>query len=207
MRIFPNMVHIAPGDELDVSLMLDFALHHNGPVSIRYPKAQATPIPRQASPVELGKAEVLHWGTDGTLIACGTLLIECLQVARQLESQGIDLGVINARFIKPLDQETLLRAVEESPFVITVEEGTLVGGFGSALLEAANDAALRTDHIRRLGIPDRYIMHAERHEQLQEVGLDAAGILHAVNAALERTGKLPRPSRTALSPVNLTVDV
>ena len=96
------------------------------------------------------------------------------------------MGVINARFVKPLDRETILRAVAESGFVVTVEEGTLVGGFGSAVLEAANAAGLRTDHIRRLGIPDEYIEHADRSDQLRDLGLDVDGIVRAVLAAADR---------------------
>jgi 1-deoxy-D-xylulose-5-phosphate synthase len=96
------------------------------------------------------------------------------------------VGVINARFAKPLDRETILRAVAESGFVVTVEEGTLLGGFGSAVLEAANAAGLRTDHIRRLGLPDQYVEHADRSDQLRELGLDAAGIVRAVLSAVDR---------------------
>ena len=94
--------------------------------------------------------------------------------------------MINARFLKPLDTDAILRAVSESSFLITVEESTLVGGFGSAVLEAANAAGLKTDHIRRLGIPDRFIDHAERSEQLADLGLDVAGILRAAQNAADR---------------------
>ncbi|MBV8677558.1 MAG: hypothetical protein JO355_10395, partial [Planctomycetaceae bacterium] len=89
------------------------------------------------------------------------------------------IGVVNARFVKPLDVATVLKAVEECGFVVTVEEGCLMGGFGSAVLEAASDAGLATGHVRRLGLPDRFVLHAERDEQLAEVGLDVAGITRA----------------------------
>src|SRR5262249_5020591 len=144
MRVFPNMVVMAPGDELDVRGMLDFALSHDGPVSLRYPKAGAECIPRAVEPVQLGQAEVLDCGRDGMLIACGPLLGNCAKAAGRLKDEGLDVGVINARFIKPLDRETILRAISESNFVVTVEESTLLGGFGSAVLEAANSAGLRT---------------------------------------------------------------
>src|SRR4029077_12690433 len=90
----------------------------------------------------------------------------------------------NARFAKPLDRQTLLRAVEQLPLVVTVEEGTLKGGFGSALLEAANEAGLDTRNIIRLGIPDRFIEHAERGELLADLNLDVNGICQAVGRAL-----------------------
>lgn len=186
MRVFPNMVVMAPGDELDVKGMLEFALDHAGPVSIRYPKAAAEQVQRAVEPVRLGQAEVLDWGRDGMLIAFGTLFADCVKAAARLKADGLDVGVINARFAKPLDRETILRAVAESGFVVTVEEGSLLGGFGSAVLEAANGAGLRTDHIRRLGIPDQYIDHADRSEQLRELGLDVDGIIRAVTAAADR---------------------
>lgn len=186
MRVFPNMVVMAPGDELDVGPMLDFALAHSGPTSIRYPKAGAEKVERDAEPVSLGQAEVLDWGSDGILIACGTLLTNCVKAAARLKEEGLDVGVINARFIKPLDRDTLLRAITECPFVITVEEGSLMTGFGSAVLELANSAGLRTDHIRRLGVPDQFIEHAERAELLADMGLDVNGIVRTALAAAEK---------------------
>ncbi|HEX3658388.1 MAG TPA: 1-deoxy-D-xylulose-5-phosphate synthase [Pirellulales bacterium] len=177
MRLFPNMTVMAPGDELDLPAMLDFALNHSGPASLRYPKATAERIERAWAPLELGRSEVIEWGHDGMLVACGTLLANCVKAAAQLRSEGLDVGVINARFIKPLDSETILRAVETCPFVVTVEEGALAGGFGSAVLEAAADAGLPAGNIRRLGVPDRFIEHGERGELLADLGLDVAGIL------------------------------
>ena len=94
--------------------------------------------------------------------------------------------MINARFVKPLDRATILKAIEECGFVLTVEEGCLTGGFGSAVLEAANDAGLDTAHVRRLGLPDRFVLHAERDEQLAEVGLDVDGIVAAALASAAR---------------------
>ena len=182
MRAFPNIAMMAPGDEADVAPMLDFALSHDGPTSIRYPKANVERIERTTTPVELGKAEVYEWGTDGMFVAFGTLFGECVRAAEQLRAQGLDVGVINARFAKPLDTETILKAVEDCGFVITVEESTLCGGFGSAVLEAANDAGLRTDHIKRLGIPDRFIEHGERSELLADIGLDIEGLVATAQA-------------------------
>ena len=129
--------------------------------------------------IQLGKAEVLHWGADGMLVACGTLLSACAAAAERLAAEGLDFGVINARFVKPLDAATILRAVRECPLVVTVEEGVLMGGFGSAVLEAAAEAGLDASHVRRLGIPDQFIEHGSRNELLADLGLDAAGIARA----------------------------
>ena len=177
LRVFPNMVVMAPGDTRDLPAMLDFALQHDSPCAIRYPKAPEIEIDRPATPIELGRSEVLNWGTDGCLISCGALLPRCVEAASQLRAEGLDVGVINARFLKPLDTETILKAIDKCNFVITIEEAALAGGFGSAVLEAAADAGLNTSHVRRLGIPDHYIEHGERDELLADLGLDVAGIV------------------------------
>jgi 1-deoxy-D-xylulose-5-phosphate synthase len=187
MRLFPNMTVMAPGDEADVAPMLRFALDHNGPTSFRYPKANLERVERQATPIELGQAEVFDWGEDGVLVAYGSLFPACVKAAALLREDGLHFGVINARFVKPLDRTTLLKAVEELPLVVTVEEGTLVGGFGAALLEAANEAGLDSRHIVRLGIPDRFVEHGERGELLAELGLDPEGICSAVRRSLGRS--------------------
>jgi len=204
MRLFPNLVVMAPGDADDLPAMLAWALEQDGPVSIRYPKATAEAAQgrvagefgvsdsseRAASrePIELGRAEVFHWGTDGMLIACGTLLGSCLKAADQLRASGLDVGVINARFVKPLDRDVILRAIESCPLVLTVEEGALMTGFGSAVLEAAGDAGLNAQHVRRLGIPDRFIEHGERDDLLASLGLDTAGIARHCRELADQLG-------------------
>ncbi len=177
MRVFPNLACMAPGDEFDVTAMLDFALQANFPTSIRYPKANAERVGGERAPLELGKSEVLAWGRDGMILCFGSLLPDCLRAAQKLHEEGLEIGVVNMRFVKPIDTEVVARAVRESTFVITVEEGQLMGGFGSAVLEAASDAGLDTRGIHRLGIPDRFIEHAERAELLADLDLDQTGIM------------------------------
>ncbi len=186
LRIFPNLVVMAPGDAHDLQAMLDFALRHDAPCSIRYPKATAEMLPGQRPPVELGKAEIVSWGRDGAILCCGTLLSECLRAAERLRERGLDVGVVNARFVKPLDADVLQRALRECSFVVTVEEGCLAGGFGSAVLEAAIDAGWDARRLRRLGLPDRFIEHGGRGELLADLGLDAEGI---ARTCLALTGK------------------
>lgn len=186
MRLFPNMVVMAPGDELDAAPMLHFALSHAGPTSIRYPKTNLETVSREHQPIELGQAEVLDWGVDAMLIAFGTLFPTCVLAAEKLREEGLDVGVINARFAKPLDRTTILRAVEQMPLVVTLEEGTLEGGFGSAVLEACNSAGVDTRGIVRLGLPDRFVEHAERAELFHDLGLDVEGICRTVRENLER---------------------
>jgi len=177
LRVFPNMVVMAPGDASDLPAMLNFALQHDGPCAIRYPKATATMIERRIAPIELGRSEVLRHGSDGCLVACGALLSRCREAAEQLREDGLEVGVINARFVKPLDAETIVAAVRDCPWVVTVEEAALAGGFGSAVLEAAAEAGVDASRVCRLGIPDRFIEHGERDELLADLGMDVAGIL------------------------------
>ena len=179
MRIFPNLVVMAPGDAYDLANMVEFSLCHPGPCSIRYPKANAVTIAGARAKVELGKSEVLRWGRDVVLFCCGTQLSDALQAADTLQSEGWDVGVVNARFVKPIDRTTTERALRESQFVVTIEEGCLQAGFGSALMETASELGLDTSRIHRLGIPDRYVEHGERQELLAEIGIDAAGIVRA----------------------------
>ena len=175
MRVFPNMVVMAPGDEKDVAPMLDFALAHD--VAGRrsaIPKANLETIEREVQPIELGQAEILEWETDGMLLACGTLVGDLPAGGRAAPRAVRPAGRRDQRPVRQAarPRRRCCKAIEECGFVLTVEEGCLTGGFGSAVLEAANDAGLPTTHVRRLGLPDRFVLHAERDEQLAEVGLD-----------------------------------
>jgi 1-deoxy-D-xylulose-5-phosphate synthase len=187
LRVLPNMSVMAPADEHDLSQMLDIALRHDGPCAIRYPKGAVQPIEGDRSPVEFGKSEALSWSDDGAIVACGALVPAAMAASRLLQDEGLSVGVINARFVKPLDAETILRAVRDCYFVLTVEEAALAGGFGSAVLEAAADAGLDTSRLRRLGIPDQFIEHAERGELLADLGLDAVNIAAACRAMAGRS--------------------
>lgn len=176
LRVFPNMVVMAPGDAQDLKAMVEFSLRFPGPCAIRYPKANAENLPGDRSPIELGRAEVIRWGRDGVILCYGAQLADCLRAADHLQSEGLDIGVVNARFAKPVDHEILERAARENLFVVTVEEGALMGGFGSAVLEAASELGLDLGRVRRLGIPDRFVEHGEREELLADLGLDTRGI-------------------------------
>ena len=186
LRVFPHMVVMAPGDANDLMDMIHFAVQLDGPSAIRYPKTTAALVEGGRDEIELGKAERLREGHDGTIVSYGILLSDCLAAADKLRDEGLDVGVINARFAKPIDRDLLLPVLQESPFVVTVEEAALTGGFGSALLEAANDAGIPTHHVRRLGIPDAFIEHGERAELLADLGLDTVGIMRSCRQAADR---------------------
>jgi 1-deoxy-D-xylulose-5-phosphate synthase len=172
------MIVMAPGDELDVQPMLDFALTVDSPTSIRYPKADAEIVERTVAPIQVGKSEIISWGEDGNILACGVLLPRAVEAAAELRRDGLDVGVINARFVKPVDEDVIARALQTG-FLITIEENAAMGGFGSAVLEAANRLKMPADRIRVLAIPDEFVEHGSRDELLADLGLDAAGICSA----------------------------
>jgi 1-deoxy-D-xylulose-5-phosphate synthase len=176
LRLFPNMAVLAPGDEHDLVAMLDWALEQPGPVAIRYPKTVVERHAGPRAPIVAGRSEPLVEGADGLILACGTLLGAALDAAKHLRDEGLEVGVINARFVKPLDTQGILERIEAAPWVVTIEENALPTGFGSAVLEAVSDARLACGPIVRLGLPDRFVEHGERGELLAELGLDAAGI-------------------------------
>ena len=203
LRVLPNMLVLAPGDAVDLPAMLEFALSFPGPVAIRYPKATAEDASqfcgRDRTPLELARAEVFDWGRDGIILACGTLVTNCLKAAAKLREEGLDVGVVNMRFVKPLDTDVALKALESSSFVLTVEEAALMCGFGSAVLECAADAAINASHVTRLGIPDRFVEHGERGELLADLGLDANGIAAKCRELAERAGVISEASQRRVS--------
>ena len=185
MRIFPNMQVMAPGDANDIGAMLDYAMSIEGPSSIRYPKDTASEITRKIQPVETGKCEVLSWGNDGNILSAGTPLASAVEAAETLRAEGLDVGVVNARFVKPVDTDMVRKALTCGGFVVTVEEAMLMGGFGSAFLEAAADLNLDARRVKRIGIPDAFIQHGSRDELLADLNLDAAGIAKICRSAAQ----------------------
>ncbi len=183
LRIFPNIMIMAPGDAHDLTKMIHFGLQQNVATAIRYPKTAASEIRGTRAPIEAGKAEIMRSGDDGAILCYGTQLSECLEASAKLKSEGLNVRVVNARFAKPLDTETIFAALNECGFVLTVEEGALMGGFGSAVLEAAADASVPSAHLQRLGIPDIFVEHGERAELLADLRLDARGIAQTCREA------------------------
>jgi 1-deoxy-D-xylulose-5-phosphate synthase len=186
LRPFPNLVIMAPGCTNDMEAMLRFAMTHDGPTAIRYPKTTAATIPRDHQPLEPGKAEIIRIGTDGMIAVCGGQLIDAMAASQILAERGISVGVINARFVKPLDTQTILEPLRQGRFLVTVEEGMLAGGFGSAVLEAAAAEHLDTRWLDRIGIPDVYVEHGERDELLASLGMDVSGIVNSCEKAIRR---------------------
>ena len=186
MRLFPNMVVMAPGDANDIGAMLDFSLTQDVACSIRYPKTAAAEITRELKPIELGKSETLKPGSDGTIVVCGVALANAIEAAGILQSEGLDIGVVNARFVKPIDKEMVRHALSNSKFVVTVEEANLMGGFGSAFLESANELGLNASNVHRIGVPDEFVEHQSRPEVLAALKLDTQGIAETCRAAAKK---------------------
>jgi 1-deoxy-D-xylulose-5-phosphate synthase len=185
LRLWPNFVVCAPADINEMRACLEFALTCGRPVAFRYPRDEAGPafLP-ETRPFRLGKAVTCRTGTDAVLVAYGVMASEALQAAELLAARGFSVGVINARFAKPLDEETLSAALADYPLLVTIEDHFLAGGFGSAVLEFAADQHGPVARIMRLGIPDRFIPHATRRRQLEMLGLTAPQIADRVEQEL-----------------------
>lgn len=179
LRHIPNMIVMAPKDENELRHMLYTAIAANRPVAVRYPRGSGLGVAttEDLQPLPLGTAELIRLGHDVNFIAVGTMVQTCREAAALLQRQGVDAGVINGRFIKPLDEVMLSRlAVTGRKRIITVEENILAGGFGSAVLEYFQDNQFRDVELLRLGIPDVFVEQGSRKELLAAYQLDAAGI-------------------------------
>jgi 1-deoxy-D-xylulose-5-phosphate synthase len=186
LRCVPNLVVMAPSDENDLRRMLRTSLTHPGPCAIRFPRGAGEGVPLDATPepLPIGKGRVVRAGgphPEVLLVAVGTKLKPALAAAEELAKEGIAVEVIDPRFVKPLDEELICAAAARIGRVVTVEENALQGGFGSACLEAFESAGLLAAGLqtRRLGIPDRFIEHADQSRQRAECGIDAPSIVRA----------------------------
>jgi 1-deoxy-D-xylulose-5-phosphate synthase len=181
LRGFPDMVLMAPGDEAELQAALKFAVQLDRPSAIRYPRDDVPEPLGPCPPFELGRARTLRDGSDAIVIAYGAAVSHAVDASELLAADNIHIRVINARFAKPIDEQMLLESLTAGVPVVTVEDHSLTGGFGSAVLEAAQTLRLPTEHIVRLGLPsDRFVAHGSRAGQLAECGIDAAGIAATV---------------------------
>ena len=182
LRPLPGMVLVAPADGPELHAALAFALAADAPVAIRYPRDLVPePLGDECPAFELGRARVLRRGADATLLCYGSVVQAALAAAESLQTdEGLHVGVVNARFAKPLDAACIARTIKTGKPVLVCEDHAAIGGFGSAVLELAADRGLPADNVRLLGLPDRFIEHASRSEQLAEAGLDADNLASAL---------------------------
>lgn len=181
LRHLPGITVMAPKDENELRHMLKTAVYSGLPISLRYPRGAGygAPLDRELKCLEIGKGEQLLDGDDLTIVAIGATVYPALQAAEALREKGIAAGVVNARFVKPLDAELILGVARRSGRIMTVEENALQGGFGSAVLELLYDNDLQHVKVRRLGIPDHYIEQGSQAQLRKDVGIDAEGITAA----------------------------
>ena len=185
LRLMPHMTILAPADENELQHALKTALSLDGPAAVRYPRGSALGLPLDAAPaaLPLGKGVELRRGRDVTIAALGARVHPCLEAARLLEARGISAGVLNMRFAKPLDEDLLKEAASRTPRLVSVEDNTVVGGFGSAVCEALSGGPAR---VLRLGVPDRFIDHGSLPLLHASVGLTPAKIAERVESWLAR---------------------
>ncbi len=187
-RSIPNMIIMVPSDEDELADMLATAIVSDEPCAIRYPRGSAAGVPVKTEPavLDIGKGRMLADGSDILIIAVGSMVRPALEAATAMEEKGISAGVLDARFVKPLDRELILRKAAQTGHVLTVEEGVLAGGFGAAVLELLSDEGYHQVRVSRMGIPDRFVEHGKRAELLDDLGLNADGIKQEAARLLEQ---------------------
>jgi 1-deoxy-D-xylulose-5-phosphate synthase len=188
LRLIPNMVIMAPKDESELRDMLYTAtIYNKGPVAIRYPRGNGVGVPLKENfdLIEIGKAEILREGNDIAILAVGSMVYPSLKASEKLSSYGIDAMVVNMRFVKPLDEELLDYVFERFDKVVTVEENTIRGGFGSAVLEYAAMRGVKNVKFLIHGIPDEFIEHGTQNELWRMLKLDPDGIIERIIEAFD----------------------
>lgn len=198
-RGYPNIVLMAPKDEAEMRDMMLTSIEFDGPAALRYPRGNGVgaDISREPRVLEIGKGEVIREGSDVAIVAYGSMVNPSMDAARMFEKDGINATVVNARFVKPLDEELILSLLEDHRLIVTVEEAYLAGGFGSAVMELLEMKGLQ-DAVKvvRMGVPDKIVTHGDPRLLLAKYGLDADGIaaktLESVKALGERKAEPKR---------------
>ncbi len=199
LRSIPNLVVMAPKDENELQHALKTALEYqDGPIAFRYPRGTGVGVKMEEMPkaFPIGRGELVREGNDILIVAVGNRVHPALAAAKTLEDNGISVAVINPRFVKPLDTGLILPMAERIGKVITVEDGVVMGGFGSAVLEALSDAGMPGVQVKRLGIPDAFVEHGDTSQLYALCGCDENGIIRAVETMMQT----PSPARQIRSP-------
>jgi 1-deoxy-D-xylulose-5-phosphate synthase len=185
LRPLPNITLMAPRDDAMLARMLHTALQIDGPSAIRYPRGSAlgVPVPARPEPIEVGTGEILREGERVAIVGYGTGVQQALGAAEVLAEGGLDVTVADARFAKPLDAQLLHRLAADHDLIVTVEEGILQGGFGSAVWECLSEDGL-APRVLRIGLPDRYVTHGAPKHLYQEVGFTPEQIAERIEAAV-----------------------
>jgi len=187
LRVFPNMICMAPKDENELRHMLKTAFETGHPTSLRYPRGNGigAKLDAELQSIPVGKGEVLREGDAATIFAIGSEVWPAFKAAELLAQEGIEVAVVNARFIKPLDDELIQRFCKPGAKIITVEEGSLAGGFGSAVMERCEQLGLTGVDFHRIGIPDEYVHHGAQDVLRAQYDLNAEGIAKRAKEAFD----------------------
>ena len=189
LRCLPNMVVMAPKDEAELQRMIVTGINHtSGPITMRYPRGNGYGVPLMEEGWEelpIGKAEILRNGDDVLILGYGSMVYPAMQTAEILSEHGIEATVINARFVKPLDTELILPLAQRIGKVVTMEEGCLMGGFGSAVAEALLDNNVVVP-VMRLGVPDTLVDHATPEQSFASLGLNPSQMCDRILATFSR---------------------
>jgi 1-deoxy-D-xylulose-5-phosphate synthase len=188
LRHLPNLTLMAPKDENELQHMLATAINLGSPAAVRYPRGNGygVALDQTLEILPTGRAELLREGDSAAVLALGTMVYPALDSADILNGEGVSLTVVNARFVKPLDEALIIKLAEKFRVLITVEENALQGGFGTAVLELLDQHGMSGIRVLRLGYPDAYIPQAEQTELRAMLGLDSAGIAASLRAFLVR---------------------
>jgi 1-deoxy-D-xylulose-5-phosphate synthase len=188
LRCIPNLVHLCPADEDELSDMLFTALHHDGPIAIRYPRGTGPGVAVKAKPelIPIGKATVVKHGTQVAILGLGALLPMAMEVAKELEAKGYSTAVINPRSVKPLDGALLDFFARSAEVVVTMEDHVLPGGFGSAVLEELASRGLQTPVVR-IGWPDGFIEHGKPDALRAKYGISVAATVEKTLPYLKKS--------------------
>jgi 1-deoxy-D-xylulose-5-phosphate synthase len=193
LRVFPNMVCMAPKDENELRHMLKTAFETCHPTSLRYPRGNGVGVALdpELKSLPVGKGEVMREGSDATIFAIGNEVWPAVEAAELLAKDNINVTVINGRFIKPLDDELIAKYCQPYSAVITVEEGSLAGGYGAAVMERCEQLGIRDVRFHRIGIPDEYVHHGTQDVLRAQYDLHAAGIAKRVKEFVQAPQRDP----------------
>lgn len=189
LRHIPNMVLMMPKDENELRNMLKTAIdYNNGPIAIRYPRINGVGVPfdEAMSRIPIGTWEVVKQGEGVAVLALGPMVSIAEEAADYMAKDGVHIRVINARFIKPLDEAMLIQLAKENMKIITIEEGSLLGGMGSAVLEFYAQHKVYGLQVKNMGIPDYFVEHGSIKEQLREVGLTMDQLVEQIQFMIPR---------------------
>ncbi|WLR49731.1 1-deoxy-D-xylulose-5-phosphate synthase [Bacillus tianshenii] len=192
LRHLPNLTIMMPKDENEAQHLVYTALQYDdGPIAIRYPRGNAlgVPVDKEMKEIPIGSWEVLREGSQAAILTFGTTIPMAMSAAEQLAKEGVQVKVINARFIKPLDENVLHELLGQNMPILTIEEGVLQGGFGSAVLEFTHDHNYSHAEISRLGIPDKFIEHGSVKELLNEIELTEEGVVKQIKRLIPKQQK------------------